>query len=1175
MENRVNRLLNCLRHQLTRVLQLAGALLCVSTAFASNCDPSLAAAPAVYQVAVQIRGQNPVRNTFTVGANTDLLVFAQERGADITLEVLDSSGQPLGRGDNPIRRTGVQRVALPAHPGQRFYIAVTGKDHADSKGAVDVRVVDLQTVTDAACLEAQKLMAGADAAYAAGQAVTRAVAGKSQSTSSDQAYQEAAAGYQKAAARLGNASDAALRAQAELARATLLNMDVDNFVEAREWASKAAQSYAALHDDYGRARAQAIESSASLDLAVTARRAGTIDAAKQASAMLSQARDQLSAVAAFHARRHELYDQAQAQNNIGIAFYFAGRYDEAIRAYHKSLPLYESLHERAGQAQVLQNAALVEWELGRMSASQPDFNKALTLIKRDEEPQLYSAVLTNSALVNKAMGNDDLALRQLSESLQIARQIQDTNLQSVDFHNIASVYATLGDQTRALDFFRQALTLATSAHNTRGRTASMRAIANILRQQGQAADALNMDREALSLAVTPLGKTRINLQIVRDLIELGRAPEAQQSLDTILGQNAASDEVDRARGLVERARIRGSAGDTQAATADLQAALKTFKAYELPTDEFQVWLLLAELEHRRGALPEAFTAIDQALALAEEVRLQSANPELRSTLLQPLRPAFDLKISMLFDQYRAAQGRAVEQATLAQRALETAEQARARAQADFQSLDLTAPGLDPKLLARRQALFHELAARRFRLEARLDRTGTADTQSQAIRSDIASLRQELDQIDARIGAASLAQMKRHPSSKRAGSLPPGDIPADVAVIEYWLGGKDSFAWVVTQQGITMTPIGPSAVINTEANALHTALRGFGTVSRAERLADGERLYERILRPIETQITNRHTLVFAPDGALHYVPFATLRSSRDGRKVFLVEKYDLAVTPSIQMFLQPAAPPPGPVTSQQMLLVDDPVYDPGDPRVRNPSGTAPDNLDPATAVALVRGGDQRLPRLPGAAREATAIAALMPPGSVDRLDGFAANRDRFLTSSLDHYRLIHVASHATTDPEVPQASALILSTVDGSGKEIDGRVYAADFMGVRLHADTVVLSACDTALGKSVAGEGLIGLQYIVLARGARSVVSSLWPAMDQVTAHLMVKFYTRLLQQHATVIAAWSAASRETLTGQYPDPGTWGAFMLTLSHLEDVNSNIKQSSQQQTRKEDDSHEHKR
>jgi CHAT domain-containing protein len=1147
-------LLNCFRHGLTRALQVVSALLYVSTAFASNCDPSLRGAPTIYQVTVQIRGQNPVRNTFTVGTQADLMVFAEERGTDVTLEVLDSSGQLLGRGDNPIRRTAVQRVALSAHPGQRFYIAVTGKDHADSRGRVDLRVVDLQNAGDAACLEAQKLMAGADAAYAMGQAVTRAVTGKSQTTSSDEAYQKAATGYREAAERLGDAAPSVLRAQAQLARATLFNMDVSDFVEAKDWAARAAQSYTALHDEYGKARAQAIEASASIDLAVSARRAGTSDAAKQASEMLAQAREHLAEIAAFHGRRGQIYDQAQAQNNIGVALYFEGRYDEAIRAYQKSLPLYESLHERFGQAQVLQNVGLVNWELGRMSASQPDLNKALTLIKREEEPQLYSVVLTNSALVNKALGNDDLALRQLSESLEIARRIQDTSTQSADFHNIASVYATVGDQTRALDYFRQALTLANAAHNTRGRTASLRAIANILRQQGQAAEALKMDQEALSLAATG-AKTRITLQIARDLIELGRTTEAQQSLDTILSQNAAGDEVDRARALSERARIHAAANDTDLAARDLQAALKTFKAYELPTDEFEVWLLLAELERRRGSMPAAFAAVDQALALAEEVRLQSSNPELRSTLLQPLRPAFDLKIAMLSEQYSAAQGRPAERAALALRALETAEQARARAQADFQSLDLTAPGLDPKLLAQRQALYRELAARRFRLEARLDRTGTADTQSQAIRTEIASLRRELDQIDARIGAAS-QQPKQLSAARKTSSLPLGNIPADVAIIEYWLGAKSSFAWVVTRDAVTMTPIAPSSEVSAEAKALHTALRSFGTVSRADRLAAGEQLYGRILRPIETQISTKHTLIFAPDGALHYVPFATLRSSDAGRRTFLIEQYDIAVTPSIQMFLQATVPRPSAGNAQQMLLVDDPVYDSADPRIRNPSAGLADTdpLDGDHSLALVRGGDQHLPRLPGAAREATAIASLMPTGSVDRLDGFAANRDRFLASNLDHYRLIHVATHATTDTEVPQASALILSTVDRAGKEIDGRVYAADFMGVRLHADTVVLSACDTALGKSVAGEGLIGLQYIVLARGARSVVSSLWPAIDQVTAPLMVKFYTRLLQPHTTVIAAWSAASREALAGPNPDPATWGAFMLTLSHLEDIHS---------------------
>jgi CHAT domain-containing protein len=1160
MENREIRLFNKVGHRVplalravcTAILGLVFAL--PHESFAAACDSDMAAEPAAYQATVRVRGQAPVRQSIPVSATSQFMVFARERGVDITLQVMDSAGQVLGRADNPIRRTGVQRVQWPGRAGQQYFIVITGKDRGVSNGSVALRIVDLQRTTDSVCLDPQKLLAGADTAYAAGQAVTRAVAGTA-AVSSDKSYQQAAAGYSEAAEKLQVTGASPLLAQAQLAQAALFNQDVNNFVEAKAWAARAAQTYASLGDDYGKARAHSIEGAAAVDLAVTVKMSAAIDAAKQASAMLGEARSQLEAVAAFHAKRGEFYDAAWAQNNIGITYYFEGRYDEAIRAYQKSLSLDERLNERTRHAQVLQNLALVEYELGRMSDAIPHFRQALNLITRDENPKLYAAVLGNSGLANWASGNEDLALRQYGESLALGRTIQDTTQQAADLHNIALVYATLGDQTRALDFYRQALVLFDTSQNTRGRTAALRSMAHILRQ-GHAGEALKMDREALAAAPAPSDRPRITVAIAKDLIELGRSREAAENLETVLNPNAASDEMDRARALQERARLRASAGDIAAAEVDLKVALATFKAYELPTDEFAVWLALAQLMHRRGAPTEAFAAIDQALALAEEVRLQSANPELRSTLLQPLRPAFDLKISMLSEQYVAAKGKTEEQEILAMRALETAEQARARAMADYQTLDVTAPGLDPALLERRRALYRELAARRFRLEARLDRTGTADIQSQAIRSEIATLRQDVDQIDAKIGAASETALTRHPSTQKPTSLQLGNIPAGVALVEYWLGAKDTFAWVVTRDGVTMSRVGASPAISAGATALHTALRSFGSVSKAERLDAGERLYALVLAPIEAQISGIHTLIFALDGALHYVPFATLRRTEAGRKVFLVQNHDIAVTPSIQMFLRPEAARPTTGASRQMLLVDDPVYDPADPRVAKSSAPSPatESVAHGPALALVRGAGSGayLPRLPGAAKEAAAIAALMPAGSIDRLDGFAANRDQFLTSALDHYRLIHVASHATTDTEIPQASALILSTVNGSGKEIDGRVLAADFVGVHLHADTVVLSACETALGKSVAGEGLIGLQYVVLARGARSVVSSLWPAMDQVTAEVMVKFYSALLNQHSTVISAWSAASRAALEGPYADPGTWGAFMLTLSHVQDV-----------------------
>jgi len=245
--------------------------------------------------------------------------------------------------------------------------------------------------------------------------------------------------------------------------------------------------------------------------------------------------------------------------------------------------------------------------------------------------------------------------------------------------------------------------------------------------------------------------------------------------------------VDRARALQERARLRASANDIAGAEVDLAAASTTFKTYELPIDEFGAWVSRAQLMHRRGAVTEAFAAIDQALALAEAIRLQSANPELRSTLLQPLRPAFDLKIAMLSEQYIAANGNAQEQELLAMRALETAEQARARALADYQTLDVTAPAWTRRCWN---------AVRRFTESWRRTVSGSKHAwigqerqTARARRSTPRSPRCGRRRIRSTPRSARLPDRADPPPAKST-SLHLSNIPDGVAVIEYWLGTQD-------------------------------------------------------------------------------------------------------------------------------------------------------------------------------------------------------------------------------------------------------------------------------------------------------------------------------------------------------------------------------------------------
>jgi CHAT domain-containing protein len=604
----------------------------------------------------------------------------------------------------------------------------------------------------------------------------------------------------------------------------------------------------------------------------------------------------------------------------------------------------------------------------------------------------------------------------------------------------------------------------------------------------------------------------------------------------------------RAQAQLERSAHRAAAGKIDAAAADLRNALATFHANDSPADEFAAWVAMAQLERRRNSLRAAQVAVDRAIALAEEVRLQSANPELRAALLQPLRPAFDLKIALLAERYfRSGESLLPRQREqLAMQALAASEQARARALADFQRLDTSASGANARLVEQRRVIYRELAERHFQLDSRRDRAPSDDARVQGIRAEIAALRARLDQTDAEIAATTL----RNRGTTGPGASPafdPRELPNDAAVIAYWLGAEDAFAWVVTREHLSMVKLDNTRAIEEKTQALQSALRDFGAAPRSLRLDTSARLYDAVLRPLAGALVGKRTLVFVPDGSLHYVSFATLRPADAGR--FLVQDYDVGTAPSVDALGKARAGAEPSATPSRVLLVSDPVYSLDDTRFpQNAKLTRTPNISKSWVFPVLRSAPTagQPARLMGTSREASTITDLLPAGDVDRLDGFTATRERFLRAGLDRYRIIHVASHAVADADIPQLSALLLTSFDASGQRIDDRVLAADLMGTRFGAELVVLSACETALGKSFAGEGLIGLRYLVLARGARAVVASLWEVPDHAAASLMKAFYTRYLAGDTSVIAALSSAMRTLLAGPSNDPSEWGAFSATL-----------------------------
>ena len=199
-----------------------------------------------------------------------------------------------------------------------------------------------------------------------------------------------------------------------------------------------------------------------------------------------------------------------------------------------------------------------------------------------------------------------------------------------------------------------------------------------------------------------------------------------------------------------------------------------------------------------------------------------------------------------------------------------------------------------------------------------------------------------------------------------------------------------------------------------------------------------------------------------------------------------------------------------------------------------------------SVAVVSGQAPKTP--PGVmfdTPEADRILAVAPAGSNLRAVDFRANRSIATSGELSNYRYVHFATHGYLDTSRAGLSAIVLSLVDEQGKPQDGFLRTHDIYNLKLPAELVVLSACETGLGKDVKGEGLEGLMRGFMYAGARRVVVSLWNVNDKATAGLMQQLYVGMLKNKKTPAAALRAAQIEMLkVKQWQSPYYWAAFVM-------------------------------
>jgi len=1094
----------------------------------------------------------------------DTLIYAVERGVDVVLNARDPSDVSLALADNPVARSGIQRMWLAASARGPVQLVIRGREHAGVSGSVRVLAVATSRALetgDISCIALEKGLAAADFAYATAQSTTRGerAAPTSPASNPHAALSAAGALYEKAVATFASASRLAERGEVEHALAALNYYDLQEWSSAAKFAEQAVTTLENSASTYAHARAQAILAAAWLEMATKSSSSGqssgqTPETPRDSHLLLDRARALLVTLERFHAQRNEPYDRALQVNNIGLAYFYEARFEPAIQHFNRALAEFERLGEIQRVAVALQNIALCEWGLGRLTAALPRLQRALSLMGPQPYPDLYLATLYSSALAHYAAGRFDESLRLHAQALDVATSLQLDRARARSYYGMGVTYYAIGDRDLSLRFLRSALEMLTPDVDARGRVAALRALAVIEHELGDFTHASAHNAEALSLATPPSARSRILIRLAADYGAQGQSNTALSMLNPLAGTATNGDALVQALARAQRGKLYRAAGNLEAGRRDLESAVATLRTFEAVSDEFDARLELARLEHEAGDDAKALVTLTKALSLSGELTAQTANPEYRASIAQSVRPALDLKIDLLWTRYTAllAARNVTAARSVALESLRTADESRAVA---FEQLRAQRFNSDenPELaeLQRKAAvLYRDIADRRFQLSTREDRTGPNDAAARALREDIARLRARLGVVTAEL-AEGAAPREKLPVGKRVDGISAVLAASpERAFVEYWVGGRNTYAWAIVGGQVRWLRLSASEQVERAARGLHDSMRSYAKTPVRDRMDRSAELHQLLIAPLVTQLATASQITFVPDGPLHYVPFAALRDSSSTERPWLIQRFAIALAPALRLISTDATSRPAAWSKSRMLLVADPVYGADDQRLQRDARARPSTPDRLNDLLRVRSGvdPAKLGRLYSSAREAERIRALPGLGPIDRLEGFDATRANVLAQDFSAYRFIHFASHGIIDSEIPQLSALILGGWGREGRVADQYVRAGDLMGLTFDAEVVALSACDTALGREFAGEGLIGLRYAALARGARSVVGSLWPVSDAIAADLMTDMYRYITADGQRVEMALSNAIRTTLVRTPSlDPALWAPFAVYVS----------------------------
>ena len=870
--------------------------------------------------------------------------------------------------------------------------------------------------------------------------------------------------------------------------------------------------------------------------------------------------------------------EAEALFVVGDVDYDTGDLDSAAEAYRQAYSIWSETNNHIGRAKSLLALSLILGNRSELEHAKANAEEASSIFKSLGDKQWRARSATILGNIHSRLGREQDALDFFEEARAILQDSGDFFAEAILFSNIARTHSNLGDDSAALQYSKLALDRYRALDHRTGEANALWAIGGYYFRLGNAINAQRNLEDAIK-AARKLSNKRLEGVSLRDITpvfeSLGETSKAIHSSNEALELNRlVPDKRLESSTLVDLAHVYEGKRDFGLALQLYGQALQLSRSSQERLVELAALYGIVSCMRQLGRLNEALQQSETAIQEIESLRASVAGTGLRTSYFSSVKQHYDLQIDLLMRLDAAG-----ENLSAGARAFEASERSHARSLLDSisEARSSISEGVDASLHDREVSLRTSLDAKSERYTQLLS-VDPASKETLILDSEIRRLNAEYDELlgQLRIRSPRYAELVR-PQPLNLKEIQQQVLDDESLLLEYALGQENSYLWAVTREDFASYVLPKRSEIEEKVRQVRelmtarVALPGEKLADLQSRVRTAEAQYHQtaaelsqiLLGPVAGLLGTRR-LVIVAEGVLQYLPFGALPTPQPLQSSSftpLVVEHEIVNLPSASTLavIRREAPLRG-SPDRTVAVFADPVFQAADSRVGRPrplgpsaqantSRTTPRSASVASLSQVFRGSDALVridfPRLPSTRLEAEAILAMVPEDRRMAALGFDATKAAAMNPDLKRYRMVHFATHTVLNDDHPDLSSLVLSLVDERGNPQSGFLRLRDIYNLKLSAELVVLSACETALGKEVKGEGLMSMVRGFMYSGTPRVLASLWKVDDEATAELMKEFYKQVLESGLTPAAALRQAQIVQMQKKSrQSPYYWAGFQL-------------------------------